>query len=543
MQTLSRRSFLRLGALAGAASLAAACQVPATPAPAAPPAEPAGAQATTGAPAAPASAGGESPMLAERVAAGSLPPVEERIPENPFVITGLDGIGNYGGTLRKSFSGQADGGTIDHMAMRGMLNINHEMVLHPYLVESWEVTSDATEYTFHLRKGLRWSDGEPMTAEDFRFYYEDFILNEELTAVVGQNLSSDVEGTRVAAEFSVLDDFTIRYKFALPKSLWPYSGIVTGILAHPAHYMKQFHKDYADADTLAAAIQEHSMDDWTQLYIEMERYLYHPERPLHMPWIPLNSWTDEIVFYERNPYFWEVDGEGNQLPYIDTLQFRAFSNVQIAVMWAASGEIDQQTRHINAWTNYTALKEGESVGDYTVQVWERSMVLGAFFNQTCKDPRVRELFQEKDFRIAISHCVNRDEMRELLLDGFGTNKQYTPPQSSPLYYEKLANAYLEYDLDKANALIDGLGYTERDSDGYRLWKDGSGERIRWTTTGSTPDLQQDGLLLVDYFEALGFEMNYRGMDRALSIELHDNNDIDCDVPAVMDYNLVPLAEP
>jgi len=382
-----------------------------------------------------------------------------------------------------------------------------------------------------------------MTAEDFRFYVEDYVKNPDLTPTISQYFSSEVEGQRVPVEFSAPDDFTLKYKFALPKALWPYSPIVTGIYAVPAHFMKQFHKNYAEPDALAALLKEKGLDDWTQLFIEMDRYHYHPERPLHMPWIARNSWTDEFVFYERNPYFWEVDGEGNQLPYIDTLQFRAFADPQIAVMWAANGEIDEQTRHIGDWTNYTAFKEAEKIGDYTVQIWERSACSGAFFNMTCKNERLRKLFQERDFRLAMSYCVDRDEMRELLFDGYGTNKQYTPPKSSPLYYEKLANAYLEYDLEKANALIDGLGYTERDGDGYRLWNDGSKERISWTTIGTTAENSQAGMLLIDYYKAVGFELIYRGMDRALSIELHNSNEVECNAPAVMDYNLVPLAEP
>jgi peptide/nickel transport system substrate-binding protein len=163
------------------------------------------------------------------------------------------------------------------------------------------------------------------------------------------------------------------------------------------------------------------------------------------------------------------------------------------------------------------------------------------FNMTTKDPRVRELFQERDFRIATSICLNRDEMRELLYDGFGTNMQYVPwPDDNPLYYPKLANVYLEYDPDRANELLDGLGYTERDGEGYRLWKDGSGERISWTCLGSPDDAKN--LMLIDYFEGIGLQLNFRSVERALSIEMHQSNEVEM-TSGEADRNLVPLADP
>ncbi len=548
MDTITRRDFVRLSALVSATTVAAACaqplpQVEPTAAqPAAPTTVPAA--PPTSEPEAPPSKHNEAPMLAERVAAGDLPPVDERLPENPFVVEGLDGIGNYGGTLRRGFKGQADKGTIRQPNFRGMVNINHEMNLHTYLAESWEVTDDATEFTFHLRKGLKWSDGAPMTAEDFRFYMMDYIQNEPMTSVIPEIWSSNIEGERVPVEFSAPDDFTIKYKYALPKALLPYAfEIVMDVPALPAHYLKQFHGDYADKDTLDKMVADKGLDDWTQLLSDMNVWWHNTERPVHQPYVPLNPWTDELVIAERNAYFWEVDPEGNQLPYIDSQTFRLFSDTEVCIMWAVNGEIDCQTRHIGSFGNYTLFKENEDAGDFAVQVWKRSACRGAYFNMTTKDERIAALFREDDFRKAISYSVNREEMRELLYEGFGTDKQYSPPEESPLYYPKLANAYLEYDPDKANALIDGLGYTERDSDGFRVWKDGSGERVKWTTTGFDAQLSQEGLLLVDYFKALGFEMNYRGMDRALSIEVHNNNEVHCDAPAVMDYNLVPLADP
>jgi peptide/nickel transport system substrate-binding protein len=545
---LTRREFLRVSALMGAGSLAAACAAPA-PATDAPPVA---AQPTTpaepvapAAPGAPPSRYNEAPMLAEKVAAGELPPVEERLPENPFVITGLDGIGNYGGGWRLNKRGQADGTARSQVVDRALLEINQDLEMIARLGESWEVNADATEWTFHLRRGVKWSDGAPMTAEDFRYWYEDMILNTEYTTAFPKAWGSVVDGEVVPCTFSAPDDFTIKYTFVRPAALLTYNGAFINGLGNavPSHYLKQFHIDYADQAELDALIAGNdSWDDWTQVHIDMNSPNLHPERPTTDAWVNENVWADEITFLTRNPYYWSVDGEGNQLPYIDRLMFRDFTDTQVAILRVANGEVDCQARHHYDWQYYTVLKESEAQGDYSLVMWRGTRIECMHFNMTTKNERLRELFQERDFRIAVSHAVNRDEMRELLFDGFATNMQYSPPADSPLYYEKLAKAYLDYDPDQANALLDGLGYTERDAEGYRLFKDGSGDRITFTALGQAQTAQPTMLMVIDYMKAIGLQMNYRGMDRALLIETHQSNEVELTVGQA-DRNLIPLADP
>ena len=547
--TLTRREFLRISTLASAATVAAAC----VQAPMAPPAEgaapvsaPAGESVAQPAapPAEPTAKFHESPMLAERVAAGTLPPVDERVPVNPCVADSLDGIGKFGGTMRKSFSGQADGGTWQILTQRGLLKINEDMALINMGAESWELSPDGRQFTFHLRGGMRWSDGQPMTAEDYRFYCDDVIKNAELNPAVPQAWSNTIDGTRVPVEFSAPDDFTVVYTFQEPKPLFHYAAyLVTSIPAAPLHYLGQFHAAYADQDALVKAVADAGRDDWTQLYIDKSNATLNTDLPTYYPWVVTNPWTDEYVVSERNPYYWEVDSAGNQLPYIDKVTFRVFSSLDVAVMWVANGEIDCQARHVGEFMYYTLYKESEAAGDYTTMVMNRTKCDGLHMNLTVKDQRLRKLFNERDFRLACSYMVNREEYLEFIYEGFGTPKQYTPPEGSPFYYEKLAKAYLEYDPDKANALLDGLGYTERDGEGYRVYPDGSGDRITINYLAINTHPIRTTEMLADYFKDIGIQLTFRVVDRSLSIEAHNANDVDGDFPGWFDYNLVPLGEP
>ncbi|MBV7333539.1 hypothetical protein KFU94_35965 [Chloroflexi bacterium TSY] len=543
---ISRREFIRMSAFATVGTALAACGGGA-PAPEAP-ADEASVSDTSAAekPAAPAGPPGtynEAPMLAEMVANGDLPPVDERLPENPLVLEGLDGVGNYGGLWRAGRRGQADHFAINQVIIRGLLSINQELTINPMVAESWEVSEDATEYTFRLRKGMKWSSGEPFTADDVIFWYEEEIKNEELTPVFPAWLTSNVDGENVPAELSAPDETTVVFKFASPNALFHFSaGILLSFPVRSAVYMKQFHPDHTDdAAALDKAVADAGLDSWVDLYEDMRSNRHeNPESPMLWPWTVENTMAEELLNATRNPYFWAVDVAGNQLPYIDNLSFRQFTDPDVHALRLINGEVDCQSRHVRN-TDLTVLKENEEKGDYKVQIWRRTAVYGLHFNMTAKDPRVRELFQERDFRIAVSLGVNRDEINELVFDGLATSMQYGPPVESPLHLPELTNAHLEYDPDRANELIDGLGYTERDEDGFRLWKDGSGERIRWTQLGG-PEVTDNDQMLIDFLNELGFEVNYRGAERALAQELDRANDIEANT-TFMDRNLIPLADP
>ena len=303
---VTRRDFVRLSAMAGAGTVLVACGAGGAPAAEAPMEE---APAESAAEAAPDSGSmyNEAPRLAEMVANGELPPVDERLPATPLVLEGLDGVGNYGGLWRAGRRGQADHFAINQVIIRGALSINQELTINPMVAESWSVSDDATEFTFNLREGMKWSDGAPFTSADVRFWFEEEMHNEELTPVFPAWLTSNVDGENVPAEVNTPDDTTVIFKFASPNALFHYSaGILLSFPVRSAEYMKQFHPDHTDdPDGLNQMIADADLELWTDLYVDKRSGRHeNPESPMLWPWTVGTDFTEPLVTATRNPYFW-----------------------------------------------------------------------------------------------------------------------------------------------------------------------------------------------------------------------------------------------
>jgi len=520
---LSRRDFLRVSALSAAASLAAACvieppaaEVPVEAGPAAPQAP--------AAPAAPASRFSEAPMLAELVAKGELPPVEERLPENPDMVAPVESIGKYGGAWRRGFTGVSDRWGPTKMKANNLLWYTPEIVLRPALVESWDVNEDASTWVFHLRKGMKWSDGVPFTSADFQWYYDYQVANTEITPIPPGELATGTPS--VLSVCTTPDDYTVSIAFAHPKPTFGYP-----MAGHwhqpfvPHHYMQQFHMDLVeDKDALAALVVEKGFDSWAAYFTDRNSWFLNPDRPTTDPWMNTNALSEPLFVMQRNPYYWQVDTEGQQLPYIDTVTHRMFESADVFNLWILNGEIDCQSRHVGMG-NYTLYKENEESGGFRVAFLIGANHTAVQLNMTAQEPRLRELFQDRRVRMAVSHCANREEMNDLLHDGLGTPRQYSPITVSPNYHERLTHTAVEYDPDKANALLDEAGYTERDADGFRTFKDGSGETISIIIEGTS---QEDDtvMMLVAYLEAIGLKASYKFDERSLYEERVRANEVD-----------------
>src|ERR1041385_2445567 len=190
----------------------------------------------------------ESPMLADLVKAGKLPSVDKRLPDNPRVIDATGStIGTYGGDFRDPFVGTGAGDAfwtsqmIFLTAWRGLVNWNQDYTNWvPNIAEKVDVSSDATTYTFHLRKGLKWSDGEAFTADDVLFYINDIAENDELNQ--GKFPDGILKPGKEKPVASKTDDTTFSIKFDVPYGMFllrlcTFDG--WGFVTAPMHYLKQ----------------------------------------------------------------------------------------------------------------------------------------------------------------------------------------------------------------------------------------------------------------------------------------------------------------
>ena len=535
---ISRRQFLSISASVSAGLVAAACggeEATNTPMPAAteaaapteaPKAEATAAPAEPTTPPEPMSKYQEAPMLAALVASGDLPPVDERLPTNPWVAPVAESNGNYGGVLRRGFKGTSDRwGPTKHID-RFLVWFDQDLVLQPRLCESWEANDDGSQWTYHLREGTKWSDGKPMTSASFIWWFDNWALNEELNPAPPRAVTTG--DPPVVMEALAPDDYTIVFKYAHPRTLHPYQ--VTRehrLYLVPVEYLEQFHADFADPAELDAKIAESGYNSWTELFDDKYNWV-HGDRPmLTGGWRAVNELSSDLFQMERNPYFWGVDSDGKQLPYIDKVNHRLFEDTNVFNLWIVGGEMDFHYRHTSI-ENFTLYKESEADGDYQVMLGIMASHIAMQPNHTCKEPKLREFFNDLNVRKALSLCANRVEMNELIYDGLLTPRQYSPLQMSPNFYEPASTAYIEYDPAEANRLLDEAGYTEKDDAGFRLWKDGSGP-ISWIieSTDLAGSATEDCVLLyVKYLEDVGLQASFKYVERSLYSEHFGANDIE-----------------
>ena len=472
-------------------------------------------------------------MLAKLVEAGTLPPVDERLPMNPCVLDVAEGIGNYGGSIRRGFKGVSDGWGPKKHVDRTLTWFTKDLVMVPHLLESWEVSADSKTWTLHLRKGLKYNDGVLVTSADFKWFFENIIKNTTLTTSIQySHQMKDKDGNVVTCEMEFPDDYTVVLKFPLPNPLLFYTGggtrSINGWLA-PGHYLKDWHMDLVeDKAALEAKVTEAGANSWNEYFNnDRNKWELNPDRPEFTAWVPKNTLADDPFLMERNPYYYCVDAEGNQLPYIDNVVHRLFESTEVFNMWLINGEVDYQARHLSIG-NYTLYKESEASGDYKVFLLISASHQALQLNLATKEPKLNEFFNTRDVRIAVSHAINRDEINELVFNGMLKPRQYSPLPMSPNYYPKLSEAYIEYDPDKANALLDAAGYDKKDSEGFRMFKDGSGPIsfiIEGTAEAGTPD--EDAVQLVSkYLAEVGIKGTYKYFERALYAEHQAANEIE-----------------
>lgn len=473
----------------------------------------------------------EAPMLAEQVAAGELPPVDDRMPIVPVVLQPEE-IGQYGGTWHMALLGTRDRAMLRRtMWYEGLVRWDPQWLrVVPNVAESFVVNEDSTVYTFKLRQGMRWSDGAPLTADDIMFWYNDILLNTELALAMPWWMSS---GDGSAAVVEKIDDLTFAFHFSQPNGLFLQNLAhpeATEPVSFPKHYLSQFHASY-NADGLEALIAAEGIEpaegDNAPLWVHLmgrksmgsNRYA-NTELPTVNPWVLTEGYTSDAVRVQaiRNPYYWKVDTNFSQLPYIDSIDFVVKETVDEIIDLALAGEIDMQQRHIATIENQAVLEENRAQGGYEFfnAVPESANSTVIMFNLTHPDPAMNEMFNQKNFRAALSLGINREQIVDEVYLGQGTPYQVAPSPQSIFYNETLATQFTEYNVEQANQMLDELGYAERNADGIRLRPDGTPIAFTITISDNDPSNSSWGRvmeLVAGYWQALGVDAVVEIMER------------------------------
>ena len=475
----------------------------------------------------------EAPMLTEMVNAGELPPIEERLPEVPFLVGPGTLIveedlpnwesGQYGGELQMAHRGDFPpdvfiGSNEGYLAGPGIGVAD----IVGNIFESFEVSDDATVFTFHMRKGLKWSDGEPVVREDVEFAWFDVLNNEEINpgGVPGKWRDKATDNPLVL-EF--VDDWTFTLTFETAYGSLLREMAISGWVGYtdlvkPAHYLKQYHKDYADEAELLAAIEEEGyegLDAWVNLFGQKEvgNWEAHLEDaigyPRLYPWI-LVEMTEGALIYERNPYYYKVDIEGKQLPYIDRIVTARVDDVEMVNVRAIAGQVDF-TRESPDVQQLPVYKEQEEAGNYTAGIYSSHVApMSLMLNHVSTNEAWNEVINDVRFRQAMNYAIDRDEVIQTFYFGLATPAPWVPS---------------EYSVEKANDLLDEMGMTERDADGFR--KTPSGQELTFYITSAKYLAEHDTIaqLTVEYFAEIGLHAIFETISSDLLNERREAGDI------------------
>ena len=587
---LSRRTFLRVGLGVAGVSLLAACAP--TP-PAAKPAEPAkpAAPAATTAPAKPAEAAkpaadanptaapaaaakpaeaakpaagkpeaklgaqligkiegpeiqkeakrpaklGEAPMLAELVKAGKLPPVEQRVPEEPLVLKPAREIGKYGGLWRRGFTGPGDTENFNRvMGAEKPIHVDYTgNTFVPAVAKAWELRDGGKTISLSLRKGMKWSDGQPYTADDWMFWWEDIYQNKEIIPVGTAEMSINGKPGTMAK----VDEATIEFRFPEPYPMFvdvltAFTQMGAGLALGgtqwhmmgpyaPAHYVKQFLPKYNPQ--VEAQAKAGGFDSWTAQLKAKYNYALNPELPVITPWKTVTPINTPLWSLERNPYYWGVDTEGNQLPYIDKVQLNLAENIEVVNLRAIAGEYDEMGRHMDP-SKLPVFLENQQRGGYKVVIDPKSDAaqVAIHVNQSYEaDAEIRKWITNVEFRRALSMGIDRDQFNEAFFLGMGTPSSLMGEDSSP------ENAGPEWrtkwstlDVNQANGLLDKIGLTKKDGEGFRVRTD-NGQRLRLTvTTVAAAFLPYASMMemVSQHWKKIGIQLDVKDTERNLSLK-------------------------
>ncbi|QUJ76683.1 ABC transporter substrate-binding protein [Sulfitobacter albidus] len=459
----------------------------------------------------------ESSFWAEEVNNGDLPPAAERIPDDPLIVD-LEAkgrtLGVQGGTIRTLVSRTKD---IRQMVVYGyarLVGYGEDYALRPDILRDVTV-EDERKFTLHLRRGHRWSDGAPFTSADFEYWWKNVVGNAELTPS-GPPEWMIVDGKLGTVSFPDAHTVVFEWESANPGFLPLLAQARPPFIYRPAHYLKQFHLDFTDPDALAPLILEARVKSWAALHNKVDNmYKFdNPDLPTLQPWLNATGGNTSRNVFVRNPYYHRMDTAGTHLPYVDVVVMTVVGSGLIAAK-SNAGEVELQARGLD-FRNVAILKKGESEGgNYRTLLWGNGTAsqIAIYPNLNFADPVWREVMRDVRFRRALSLGIDRRMINRALYFGLANEGGMSALPQSPLHDPKDLHAWSDLNLDRANALLDDMGLTERNSAGLRLLPDGRPMEFVVETAGERQEEENALAIITDTWRDLGIRLVMRPLDR------------------------------
>jgi len=466
----------------------------------------------------------QAPDLQQLVKDGKLPPLDERLPRSPKVLSQARNevpvgeldftVGKYGGTIRTvqpSPNWQPDLFVACDEPLCAAPGILADGV-GGGVAESFEVSQGGKVFTFHLRPGLKWSDGEPMTTEDVRFTYEDFLTNTDVTPTIPawMKTGNTAKGDPLVVE--IIDDYTFTVNFTEPYAGFPaWLAILTWKgyteLVKPKHYLTQFHVKYTKLADLEPLIKAESLaaGEWWTLFNRKDITNWElcneraPGFPNCQPWGVTEVGTT-FSKYQRNPYYFKVDEAGNQLPYINDMISAVVQDVDMSQLKVIAGEVDF-LREDATLDNYALYNENADKGGYRIQLLNMHVSpIDVSINQTIADDTWRLVVQDVRFRKALSLATDRETIIDSLYFGMAELPLLSPS---------------DYDPDEANRLLDEMGMDKRGADGFRLAPNGKPFEIPFMVSMDASDIVPATELMVENYKEVGVNASMKVLEGTL----------------------------
>ncbi|MCJ8324184.1 MAG: ABC transporter substrate-binding protein [Rhizobiales bacterium] len=488
-----------------------------------------------------------NPLFADQVSSGSLPKVGDRLPSEPLVVMPISQTGEYGGIL-KGTALALESGTSEILSWRqvNLVRLNPaDNSIVPNVAKSWEWNADKTEITFTLREGHKWSDGDAFDADDVVFFVNDIMRNEELTQSVWGNWAHGGETVKIKK----IDNLTFTFIFAKPNPVFLHYLATSGSYFTPwaaSHVLKQYHIDYNEnADEVAkAAGFESWKENFKTYYHKWKDAVTATEKGLTVPTLEshiLAKATDgQTRAFVANPYYFKVDTSGNQLPYIDRHNER-FLEKQIWTLEVINGNIDQKSQNVDL-ADFPLIKENEAKGDYSVHLDDGQIGPVLVFNYTIADKSKAFAYGNANFRKAMSVAINRDDLIEQLYLGLANTDQAMPANIGFATAED--RAYMtEFDPAAANKMLDDMGMTARNADGYRMAPDGSDFKIFWEYSLQFTRSPEFPLLIAEYWRAVGIDVLLKEVTTELVRQKSDLNELEIGMEWDLPFEWTLIAEP